>query len=232
MKYVFTGLVVMLFLFSGRAQDMGFDIRGVANKTIAKAQLESAEELSDINSDYPSSWIAKEDYVSTEIRMTNDEEQITVVGDSDQLNNAQKEALKKADLGTFIDFEIKYKKENSITKKEDVAIMRFTYSIVPTKEAEFHSGYDKMKAYIKKHAIDKIVNAGYDPFEMARIRFVVNEEGKAKGAYLLESSNVEKIDELLLETIARMPRWIPAEDTDKNKVKQEFEFVVGSMIGC
>ena len=41
-----------------------------------------------------------------------------------------------------------------------------------------------------------------------------------------------KTDKLLLEVINGMPKWKPAENAKGVKVKQDFEFIGGFMVGC
>ena len=60
------------------------------------------------------------------------------------------------------------------------------------------------------------------PWAMAK--FTVNEEGEIVDAKISTPSKDPKIDQLLLDALSKMPKWIPAEDSKGLKVKQEFTF--------
>jgi len=60
----------------------------------------------------------------------------------------------------------------------------------------------------------------------------IDEAGKITNSSIFESTKDEKIDAILLETIANMPNWKPAEFASGLKVKQEFVFTVGDMRSC
>jgi len=232
MKYTTIILILALFSITGYSQEMGYNIFGTNGKAIQEEKLDEALTMTDINPDYPSSWIKESDYISSEIKATCKGKLLNAKGENDVFNSEQKNILQEADFGTSIDIEVKYNSKNSITGTVDIKTMNFTVSLVPDKEAVYQGGYDEMKDYLKQNAVDKINASSHNKFEMAKVKFIVDEEGKTTMARILKTSEDKEIDQLLLETIANMPRWKPAERSDGVKVKQEFEFVVGTMMGC
>ncbi len=232
MKYTLIFLFVAFFGSAAYAQEMGYDIFSTYAKPVQKEQLSTAKKMSDINPEYPASWILEEDYISTEITVFCEGERRKEKGKTNYFTEEQRNILTKADMGTTVDVEVKYHVNNSITDKYDVSTMNFSVSLVPEKEAEYEGGQEKMKMYLKQNSVDKINTFSNRVFDMAKVRFLVNEEGEAVNAEIIKSSEDEKIDRLLLKTIAKMPKWKPAESAKGVKLKQEFEFVVGMMIGC
>ncbi len=228
---IFT-LILVLFVACGFSQEMGYDIYDTYSKPVLSEQLNEARAMVDINPDYPSSWIAESDYISSEIKVICEGDVVATKGKNHLLSEAQKNALKKADSGTSIDVEIKYNAKNSITNLIDVKTMNFSVSLIPEKEAEYIGGQEKMKAYLKENAVDKINESANNNFELAKVRFIVDESGKTINAEISKSSEDEIIDQLILEAISNMPNWMPAESSDGRKVRQEFEFIVGTIIGC
>jgi len=232
MKYTITTLILVLTIFSGFSQELGFDIFGNSGKSVSKKQLSEAKSLIDINPEYPSSWINESDYVSSEIKTSAHGEIAIARGMNEVLNAEQMNVLKEAEIGSNIDIEVKYNVHNSITNKVALKTMKFTVSLVPEKEAEYLGGQDEMKKYLKQRTVDKINSTSKSKFEMARVKFVVDENGNATSAQISQTSKDDNIDQILLETIDNMPNWRPAEDSNGVKVSQEFELVVGTMIGC
>ena len=232
MKYTITILIFAFFAVTGFSQEMDYDIYGTSGKPVSKEQLSEAKSMIDINPDYPSSWINESDYVSSEIKTISNGDISHATGTNDIFTAEQMSVLKEAEIGSNIDIEVKYNVHNSITKRVAIKTMKFTVSLVPKKEAEYQGGQDKMKAFLKSRTVDKINALGNNKFEMAKVRFIVDENGNATKAQIIQTSEDETIDQLLLESIANMPSWIPAEDSNGVKVKQEFDLVVGTMIGC
>lgn len=211
---------------------MGYNIYGTYGKPIIADQLNNAESMVDINADYPSNWINESDYISSEIAAYCNGIVKRSIGQNNIFTAEQRSILKEVDFGTTVEVTVKFIAKNSITHKDEINTMNFSVSLIPEKQAMYIGGEGEMKAYLKQYAIDRITAFDYDKFEMAKVKFVVNQEGVATDAEIINSSDYEEIDQLLLNTIANMPNWTPAESAEGDKVKQEFEFVVGTLIGC
>jgi len=80
--------------------------------------------------------------------------------------------------------------------------------------------------------MDKISASVFRKYNLAAVKFTVNEEGQIIDTHVSWPSNDEKTNELLLAGISNMPRWNPAEYANGVKVKQEFAFTVGDMESC
>ena len=111
-------------------------------------------------------------------------------------------------------------------------MMEYALGVIPDVEAEFPSGPDALITYLAINSWDKITAHGYDASEMKTtgIRFTINQEGKPENIEVFVESGNAKVDEVLKETVANMPAWIPAENFNGEKAKEQFEFILGD--GC
>ena len=144
----------------------------------------------------------------------------------------QRGILKNADTGTDIVVNVKYNLKNSTATDGEVRLINFSYTVIPEIEAVYPGGDPVLKQYLKKNAIDKIAEPVANALKLTTVRFTINEEGQVTNARITTTSEDAKIDNLLLETINKMPKWKPAENAQGIKVKQEFEFRVGNSFGC
>jgi len=232
MKSTLITLFLLSFTLIGFSQNFGYDVRVTYKKPVKKEMLAEAKTMRDINPGYPDSWIAASDYISAEILTTSNGKTVKSVGQNNILSREQRDLLRQVDLGSDIAVEVKYKAKNVVTEKIEINTMKFTVTLVPEIEAEYPGGYDEMKKYLKEHAIDKISEADAKKIDQAVVSFTIDEEGKSANVELSKSSEDEKIDKVLLETIRNMPRWKPAKNANCLQVKQRFEFTVGNKVGC
>jgi TonB family protein len=229
MKSIIITTLLFLLYASSFAQDLTYEIHGKYTQPIRKETLEKAQSMSDIIPYYPSNWIA--DYISVEIMATNNGTPMIAAGINDKLSTEQKQILRSAELGTNIVINISFRYNRSMTDITDAGKMHYIATLVPETEAEYPGGNQQMNQYLKENAISKISKTSSKQLKEVLLVFTVDEEGKVGNARIFKTSGNPKIDELLLQAIDNMPDWRPAEDSNGTKVKQEFEFSVGSA-GC
>ncbi|MEL6250903.1 MAG: energy transducer TonB [Bacteroidota bacterium] len=232
MRHFFSLFACIFLPLALLSQNLGYEVQSTYRKAVKEEQLQDARSMHDINAGYPQNWIGEEDYISSEIKLIDDKKIIKAEGDNNILNPEQQSLLKMADIGNNIDVEVKYYSENVVTKERVINTMSFRLSLVPEVEATYPGGSDALRAYLKDVAIDKIDKETAKKIDQAKVKFSINKEGKACDARIFESSGKQEIDRLLLESVAKMPVWKPAQDVNGNKIKQEFEFSVGWNIGC
>lgn len=201
--------------------------------SIPKETLNKAQTLADINARYKSSWVRE--YISVEILTSYKGKIRKAISKNDTLSQEQKEIINRADAGTDISVNIRYLPENTL-KQNDIKENNFTFSVDPEKEAKYSGGQQQLQQYLKDNAIDKIPAGSFKDYDLTAIKFTINEDGHIIDAHVFEpviqTSNNEKIDDLLLEAIRKMPCWEPAEFSDGTNVKQEFVLTVGNMENC
>ena len=229
MKNCLIILILLVQITTGFAQDVQYDVLGTYSSPVKKEALVEAKTMSDIYSGYPTSWIT--DYVSAEISATCNGKVIKAMSTNDVLSTEQKNILAIADLGTDIIIDVKYKHKNSVTNNIDLKKLHTSVSLVPEIEAEYIGGHNQMLQYLKDKVINSIPETTLKQLQLASVKFIVNEEGEIEHAQLSKTSEDQKIDNLLLEAINKMPKWKPAQGSNGLKIKQEFVFSVGNQ-GC
>ncbi len=197
--------------------------------TISKEQLTNAHTIVDINSYYKPSWV--KEFKSVEIMISHKGRMASAMSKNDTISQEQKVIMNMADPGTDISVIVLYIPDNDF-KYKDIKEVNFTLHVDPESEALFHGGQQQLNKYIKVNAIDKISDSSFKDYDLAAVKFSINENGQVVDAHVFESSNDKDVDELLLETISNMPKWKPAEYSDGTKVKQEFVLTVGNMENC
>jgi len=198
---------------------------------ISKTKLSTAKLMSDLISEYPSSWVSN--YVSTEILVVSNKKTKKVIGINGTLNRAQKNLLKEADLNTKVFINIKYKQENSATGKIEVNNLNFLIAVVPDREAIYIGGVETLQQYLKKNILDRISDAELKELKQGSIEFTINEKGNVGAIQLKEQTGNPSIDQLFFNVINSMPQWEPAKNSKGIPVKQQFKFVAGSVYdGC
>jgi len=240
MKNIQNKLIIILFIalafphLGSSQDDLTNELKYEVNRiyppiSIAKEKLNEAQTLIDLNANYKSSWIRE--YISVEILTSNKGSLRRAVSKNDTLSQEQKDIMNMADLGLGISVVVQYIPENTL-KHNDIKEINFTLIVNPENEAKYSGGQQKLKQYLKEKAIDKIHDTSFKNYDLAAIKFTINEEGQIIDAHVFESSKDEKIDRLLLKTICNMPSWKPAEYSNGIKVKQEFVLTVGNMESC
>ncbi len=227
MKNFIIILSLLCFCQVASTQQFTWNISPSYAKAIEQSVLAEAKTIKDINPGYPSSWI--HNHISVELKSTNSGAIKRARGNDDILNKDQKNILLDATTGTEIEFAIKYIPKNALSQTKEI---NFSYTIVPTMEAEFPGGEIPLKAYFDELFIDRIPSEKLSLVEMLDIIFTIDKEGKATGIQLISSSNDEELDKFILDTISNMPVWKPAQDSKGNMVGSKFRFMAGTNMGC
>ncbi len=243
-KNIQNNLFVLLFIaltfpYLGSSQDsLTNELQCEVNRSypslsITKDQLNEARSLIDLNERYKPSWVRE--YLSVEILTSHKEKTRKAVSKNDTLSQEQKDIMNMAEVGTDISVMVRYIPENTL-KNNDAKEMNFAFTVEPENSATFPGGPQQLKQYLKEKAIDKIPDGSFQNYDLAAVKFTINEEGHIVDAHIFgseyQTSKNEKIDELLLETICNMPSWKPAEYSNGIKVKQDFVLTVGNMESC
>ena len=218
-----------VFVGSDSKRNLSFGVRGSYIRGVIKSRLNAAAKLEDLYDGYPTNWL--KDYVSTEIVSASNGKKVKASGMNNALTSEQKKILSSADLGAEVLINIRYKSKNSATDKSEIRSMSLSVTVVPDNEADFKGGKVQMKKYFSETVIDKISSDHFTSLNPSMIKFTVNEDGDIINARITMSTGDQEIDRLILESVNKMPKWIPAKNSDGMKVKQDFEFVI-SNDGC
>lgn len=218
-----------VFVGSDRKQNLSYGVRGSYVRGVIKSKLNAATTLQEVSEGFPTNWL--NDYVSTEIVSTSNGKKMKASGVNGTLTGEQKKILTSADLGAEVLINIRYKSKNSATDKTEIRSMSLSVTVVPDVEADFKGGHVQMKKYFKEMVVDKISSDLVTSLRQSMVKFTVNEDGDIINARLSMSTGDQDIDRLILESVNKMPKWIPAKNSGGVKVKQDFEFVM-SNDGC
>ena len=197
--------------------------------SINKENLGKAKTLSDLNPHFKPSWVRT--YISVEVMTKNNGKQRKVKGKNELLTQEQKANMNTADAGTEILVHLKYLPENTLTFN-DMKEINFSFTIDPEIPATYIGGHQQLLKYLNINAIDKIHEETFTGYDLAAVKFTVNEDGIITKTHIFESSGNIEIDQLLLETVRTMPCWEPATYANGTKTKQEFVLTVGNMDNC
>jgi TonB family protein len=228
-KTIFGILGIVAFSLSSFAQDLYYDIHGKYEIPVLKEKLFIANSLADIAKGYPSGWITG--YVSAELISTSLGKSLTAKGENDTLNEEQKNLLKAADIGTDVEINVSYLFKNPVNHEVSVKKMHYKVTVVPEKEAEYPGGRPNLDTYLFGSGIQNLPKTCFQNQKQSKVIFTIDENGKAINAQVTQSTGEEKVDKKLLRMINEMPKWRPAENTNGQKVKQDFVFYVGNG-GC
>lgn len=240
MKNIRNTLPALLFIFlafpySGSSQydvttGPGYEVNRIYPYiSITKDKLNEARTLGDLDTKYQSSWIRE--YILVEVITIHNGKTRKAVSKSEVLSQEQKDIMNMADAGTPVSVNVQYIPENTLTHN-DIKEINFSFTVNPENDAQYAGGQQQLNQYLKEQAIDKIPDGSFKGYDLAAVKFTVNEEGEVVDAHLFESSKDKNIDNLLLQTVFNMPRWKPAEYSNGIKVKQEFVLTVGNMENC
>lgn len=228
-------LAAITFPLIGNAQDnatneLTFDVeRMYTPLSISKAKLDNALTLEDLNRYYETSWV--KEYISVEILATHNGEMKKALGQSDVITDEQKELMTTADVNTEIHVNVQYLPDNTLDDNE-IKKNNFSFLVYPENEATYAEGKEQLMLYLKEKAIDRIPTGTFVNYEMAAIKFTVDEEGEIENVHVFESSKDESVDKVLIQSIENMPCWKPAEFANGVKIKQDFALIVGNLESC
>jgi len=212
------------------AFDLSYDIHRVyPSLSITRDNLGEAHLIGDLSKYYKPSWV--KEYISVEIMTSVDGTLTSISSINDIITPAQEELMANADVGADIKVKARYMPENNLT--HNVAReMGFTFTVEPEKEAGYAGGKKRLKEYLKQNILDKVTHSSFKKHHLTAVNFTIDEEGDVVNIHVAESSNDQRIDEVLLETICNMPQWIPAEYADGTRAEQDFVLAVGDMRSC
>ncbi len=207
-----------------KAPVLAYMVSGTHGKPITQKQLARVNSVEDLMSHYPSNWI--KGYNSMEVITQINGEEKRAISPNNVFNQAQKALLMAADLSTDVKIQVNYQAEAGNGKLEERE-MKVAYTVVPATEAQYAGGYELMVAYLREQGKDKFHANAITNENAPLIRFTVNENGATEAVHVIESSENPEIDQILLDMIKEMPKWVPAKNVEGVPVKQSFDFKVG-----
>lgn len=204
--------------------DINFRVRGKNERPVTKQRLNSATALNDIFDHYPDNWIDL--YESVEISTEINGKIEKASASNKMLSKEQKRILHSAEIANNIKVLVNYKVKNYQTGHFDDKQLNYVMTVIPEKQAEYNGGYDKLIRYFREKSTSEIAAINTGKLETAYIQFTVTEKGEISDIDLKKTSGYSQIDKLMYELIRDMPKWNPAENSQGEKVSQNFEFAL------
>lgn len=197
--------------------------------SLSQDQLFAANNLTDLNRLYKDEWVRE--YLSVEFSSMQKGQVIKVDGENFLIGPKEKRFLKNIQFPATITVTINYIPENNL-KHNPPKEESFTFSVHPNKSASFVGGHEKLEMYLQEKVISKIGSDILTGYDLAVVKFIINEQGQVVDTSIFQSTKDDDTDALLYEVICDMPNWIPAEHTNRTKVRQEFVFTIGNHENC
>lgn len=202
-------------------------IDGFSNKGVTKSVISKAQSIADFIPNYPSNWIKNCESVALKVK--EEQEEWSSVGNSEQLTIEQKQMLEKASIGSVVEIEVKYLSENAATHVLEERSMNYKLVIEPHTKATFGNEEEEAIAYFKKNSFEFLMEEKYDVAERLQATFYVDEKGKAHLVEVTQETKNPKIDAHFVNLINEMPKWETAKDVAGKPVKQRFQLSIGGM---
>ncbi len=237
MKIHFAAVVFfsMLLVHPVRSQDrlnvsLDFEVdRLDPPLSLTKQKLVEAKTLSDLNKHFKPTWVRR--YQSVAISVNHEGITKTARSIDHMLTQDQKQLMAEADVATDIHVEVDYIPENTL-QQNDLRKFDFSFLVNPDQPATYPRGYEALKAYLRESAIDKIPAGIIEGYQLAAIKFTVDESGQIINPHVFWSAENEEVDTALLHAVKNMTSWIPAQYSNGHKVAQDFAFSVGNRESC
>jgi len=221
-------------------QNFFYEVRSKYVKPVTKDDITKATLLRDFIKGYPVNWIT--DYVSVNITLTGNGNITTSAGLNEMLTDEQKEILSGIQIGNEITIDVAYTYLHPVKGIKENGNIHTTLTVAPHKHAVFMGAQQQFKAaesnednslksYLWENGINKVKENIPSLFQKGSVTFTVNESGKICNVKTAVSSGSDSMDKILIDSINNMPDWLPAENANGEKVKHDFELVVG-LSGC
>lgn len=224
-------LLLTLGISLGFSQTLRFMVRGAYTYGVNSEALREVRSLKQIIPYHTGKGIMS--YVSTEVKASCNGNEMIAKGKGDSLTAEQRYVLSQAEPGTDVLVNIHYKYNQKVVQDNSTYTLQHAITILPEVGASF-TNVSEMQQYLKENTVDKLCDPTCKTFAIATVRFTINEEGEVISVRIDETSADPKVDEVILEAIKHMPKWKPAQNAKGKKVKQEFEFAIGTdvKVGC
>ena len=225
-------LLIVCLSITGQSQEIGYHVFGTLTHPYAGKYfvmtldtLNDAKTLEDVYYRYPSSWISE--YRSVELTSTCGENVRRAMSMNDILTAEQMAILRSADLGCRIDVVIDYIPKNSL-KDNPPKRENFSLTPIPIIEAKYPGGLESLQTFLSKEVVEEAETKYGAALKYAEARFNVDQDGNVSDIFIMRSSGFNDIDQLIQNTIHKMPMWTPARDREGKAIRQEFQFTIGS----
>jgi len=196
----------------------------VHNATTIYAFLNEGEkeQISQINS------------VAIIIIKNNQQSVIREYGSDAQLTDAQIDLLKSTDYFSHFTIRTEFKEKNTETGKMEDRFFGPHITVVPENQAIYVDGKEALIEYLKINSKEDLNIIKGDKLGSIKISFIISKNGIVTDVkHDAMTTGYPSIDERFINLLENIPgKWIPAENTNGEKIDQELVFTFGPANGC
>jgi len=178
--------------------------------------------------------IAQVNSVDLIIIKNNQHSNIREYGESENLTDRQLKLLKSTDYFSHFKLKTIFKEKNTKNSKLEEHWFGPYITVVPEKQAKYVDGKEALLTYLKENSIDDMNIITNKKLGAIKISFIVTKEGNVSNViHDVMTTGYASIDQKLIELVKNIPgHWIPAENSNGEKMDYEFVFTFGPRDGC
>ncbi len=223
MKNCMLALLFSVPVMTGFAQNNNNNIPAVSQEALAK--ISGVQEMIPLAYHYFINWSNTVKYESVEIVAISNGKSQSLTSKGSMFTKEQKLLLISADPGSEIAFNIHFKhlplngepaKDAGKEQTIDLPVRA-----IPAYQAEYPGGPEKLAEFLTARMTEKLANP-WQPvkFPEAMILFTINEQGHATDIRLEKSTGNDTTDKLLIESMGKMQKWQPAQNSKGENIRQ------------
>lgn len=220
MKKLFLLFLLAFLSKEANSQDIRFYIHDKNKRSTTQSSIEHAKTMEELLPGYPSAWI--DSYDSTVITLSQNGISKSIRGNGNHLNPAQIELLQTAQLASELHVSVYYKYHNPVSNILEQNKIKVLFSVLPDKPAEFPGGEKTLYRYLAEACFNHLSESERKSLKTASVQFSIDPSGKVIQVKLQQSSGSAQLDNKLLHTLKTMPVWNAAENSNGQKVNQNF----------
>ena len=213
--------------------DFIYDV-GTRFNPIKKSDLDAIRSFDDLIGAEHAGRIVEFNLMKVIVIINDKHSDIQVTGKSGNFNAAQLKLLQSLDYSTNLKISADYQESNKETGKIESSQWTPHLTIVPEIQAEYTNGKKALMEYLKENGKAAVAEANVvaEKLKPAKLFFTVTKNGTIENVRLDRSSNYPLVDERMIELITKTQgKWLPAENSEGEKVNQELVVSFGLM-GC
>lgn len=209
----------------------GVDTRHAAVK---KVDVHNATTIYDFLNEGEKDQIEHINSVRITIVKDNQLSHIQALGTDDKLTDAQLKILRATDYFSHFTVRTEFTGKNKDTGKLEERFFGPHITVVPEKQATYVNGKDALLTYLKDNSKDDMNMIIDGKLGAIKLSFMITSEGKISNVkHDAMTTGYPSIDEKFMTLLRNIPgKWIPAENSEGEKMDQELVFTFGPRDGC
>lgn len=209
----------------------GVDTRFAAVK---KADVHNATTIYDFLNEGEKNQIEQINSVKLVIVKDNQLSNIQAYGYDEKLTKDQLEILRSTDYFSHFTIRTEFQGKSEDTGKMENRFFGPHITVTPEKQATYLYGKDALLDYLKDNSIDDMQIIKDGKLGAIKLSFTITKEGNVSDVkHDAMTTGYPSIDERFMTLLKNIPgKWIPAENSEGEKMDQELVFTFGPRDGC